>query len=413
MIDYHIHSLSNGLRVVLHQDTDTPMAAVSVLYDVGSRNEQPTKTGLAHLFEHLMFSGSAGAPDYDDVVQRAGGESNAFTSQDSTNYYLTIPAQNLEVALWLEADRMHALKVSASDFRTQQRVVLEEFDETCINEPFGDMWHHMCNMVYKKHPYRWPVIGLMPLHIASLQLEDVKSFYKQFYCPANAVLSVTSPYEAAYVLPLIEKWFSGIESGQPAVHPHVVEHKQTRQRRKLLDSPVPANALYLGFKTAARNHSNFYTHDLISDILADGTSSMLQEILVRRQQVLTQVDAYLSGSNDPGVLLIEARPAPDVSIEVAERSIYDVLQTLTAQPLHQRVLDKHQHRIESNLAFSESSLLNKTLNLGFFTSIGQPDLINNEPDQYRLITPDRLQKTARQLFAKNNSSVLVYKFAAS
>lgn len=408
MVNFTRNTLPNGLRVLVHEDKATPLVAVNITYDVGSRDEHPDKTGFAHLFEHLMFAGSKNAPDFDDPLQRAGGENNAFTTNDYTTFYEILPAENLETALWLESDRMLALSISKKSLDVQRKVVVEEFKETCLNEPYGDSWHHLSELMFRHHPYRWPVIGLVPEHVENATLDDVRAFFKNWYTPNNAVLSIAGNVRTEDAMALAEKWFGGIPAGPAVLRDLSAEPPQTAPLRKEIKAQVPVRAIFLAFRTPARLHPDFYPVDLLTDVLAQGHSSRLYRRLLKEKQLFTQIDAYVTGNTDPGLLVVEGRPADNVTTEDALAAIWAELDLLKTELLEERELLKIQHRFESTLVFSETSAINKAQNLAFYELLDRAELMNEEVETYLAVTPADLQRTANEMFQPNNSAVLVY-----
>jgi len=408
MVNFTRNILSNGLRVLVHEDTTTPLVAVNITYYVGSRDEHPDKTGFAHLFEHLMFAGSKHAPDFDDPLQLAGGENNAYTTNDYTTFYEILPAENLETALWLESDRMLALNISKKALDVQRKVVVEEFKETCLNEPYGDSWHHLSELLFQHHPYRWPVIGLVPEHVESAVLNDVLSFFKRWYTPNNAVLSIAGNVRPDEAMALAEKWFSAIPGGPAADRSLPAEPPQLVPLRKEVHAKVPVRAIYLAFRTPARLHPDFYPMDLLSDILAQGHSSRLYRRLLKEKQLFTQIDAYVTANVDPGLLVVEGRPADNVSTEDALAAIWEELELLKTERIEERELLKIQHRFESTIVFSETSVMNKAQNLAFYEILDRAELMNEEVETYFAVTPDDLLRAANDLFQPNNSATLIY-----
>ncbi|MBL7783802.1 MAG: insulinase family protein [Saprospiraceae bacterium] len=408
MVHFTRSVLPNGLRVLVHEDRSTPLAAVNITYYVGSRDENADKTGFAHLFEHLMFSGSKNIPDFDDPLQRAGGENNAYTTNDYTTFYEIVPSGNLEVALWLESDRMLALNISKKSLDVQRKVVVEEFKETCLNEPYGDCWHHLSEMMYQAHPYRWPVIGLTPEHIERATVEDVRSFYQRWYTPSNAVLSIAGNVDTAEALQLAQKWFADIPAGPSDRHPIQPEPVQTSAVRKEVKCNVPVPAIFLAFKTPARLEADFYAVDLLSDVLAQGHSSRLYRRLLKEKQLFSQIDAYITANIDPGLLVIEGRPADGVSVDDALAAVWEELNLLKNEAVDQRELKKIQHRFESTIVFSETSILNKAQNLGFYEILDRAELMNEEVDTYLAVTPEDMQRVAKEIFREEGSAILVY-----
>jgi zinc protease len=408
MVEFTRHVLPNGLRVLLNEDFTTPLVAVNILYEVGSRDEHSSKTGFAHLFEHLMFEGSKNIPDFDGPLQSAGGENNAFTTNDHTNFYEIMPAENLETALWLESDRMLSLKIAQKTLAIQRKVVVEEFKETCLNEPYGDYWHYISDMAYTEHPYRWPVIGLVPEHIENAALQDVKDFFKTWYVPNNAILSISGKINTQETLELVEKWFGNIPSRVLPSRVLPQESKPLGKINKEINAAVPLPALFMAFRTPARNHPDFYAVDLLSDILANGQSSRLYRRLLKEKQIFSSIDAYLTATLDPGLLIIEGKPSEGISLEVAMKAINEELNELKNTPIETRELEKIKHRYESTVVFSETSALNKAQNLGFYESLGDANLINSEVDLYLSITSEELLQSANSIFSQENVAILTY-----
>jgi len=408
MTNFTRRILPNGLRVLVHEDHSTPLVAVNVSYYVGSRDEHPEKTGFAHLFEHLMFAGSKNAPDFDDPLQRAGGENNAYTTNDYTTFYEIVPAENLETALWLESDRMLALSINKRSLDVQRKVVVEEFKETCLNEPYGDSWHHLSELMFHHHPYRWPVIGLAPEHVENATIDDVRSFYKSWYNPANAVLCIAGKVNIEEALDLAEKWFSTIPSIGAPVRQLVAEPPQTAAARKIVTANVPVPAVFLAFRTPARIDKEFYSVDLLSDVLALGPSSRLYRRLLKEQALFSTIDAYVTANIDPGLLVIEGRPADGVSVDDALAALWRELEQLKNEEIEERELKKIQHRFESTLVFSETSVLNKAQNMAFYELLDRAELMNEETDIYLGITPADMLLTANEIFRPENSATLIY-----
>jgi zinc protease len=408
VIHYTRWILDNGLRVLVHEDHSTPMAAVAVLYDVGSKDEQPDKTGFAHLFEHLMFGGSANIPDFDEWMQKAGGEDNAFTNNDITNFYELVPAENLEVALWLESDRMLSLNFSKKSLDVQRKVVIEEFKETCLNEPYGDVWHHLSDLAYKVHPYRWPVIGLVPEHIAAAKLSDVEDFFFRYYRPNNAVLVVSGKVDTQEVRGLVEKWFGNIPPGDIPQRTLPQEPRQEAYRRKVHFGKAPVDALYMAFHIPGRAEDGFYPADLLSDILCNGPSSRLFRRLYKEQKIFSQVDSYVVGQFEPGLLLIEGKLSRGVSLEQAEAAVWKELSEIRSSPIPEMELQKWKNKAESNLVFSELTAMSKALNLAYFEALGDADRINYETDLYNRLSAADIQHSANEFLCEKNCNVLHY-----
>ncbi len=409
MIKYSRFVLSNGLKVLIHEDDSTPMAAVNVLYNVGSKDETPEKTGFAHLFEHLMFGGSANAPDFDDSMHRAGGENNAFTNHDITNFYELLPAENMEVALWLESDRMLSMNFDEKVLDVQRKVVVEEFKETCLNEPYGDVWHHISELAYEVHPYRWPTIGKIPKHVEDATLEDVKQFFYKFYRPNNAILVIAGNVKTDETLALVEKWFGDIPAGEPYQRTIPAEPKQLATHIRQTEGRVPVDSLYLIFHTCGRMERNFYAVDLLSDILDGGSSSRLYRRLLKDKKLFSSIGCYITASIDPGLLIIEGKPSDGVSLEEAEKAIWAELELLKREPIPERELQKIKSKSESALVFSEASVLNKAIDLAFFEAIGDASMINREVELYDAVTVGDIQQVANDIFTSENYSKLIYK----
>ncbi len=409
MIQFERFELDNGLRVLVHEDYSTPMAAVNVLYNVGARDESPEKTGFAHLFEHLMFGGSANIPDFDTPIQMAGGENNAFTNNDITNFYDTLPVENLETAFWLESDRMLALNFDEKVLDVQRKVVVEEFKETCLNQPYGDVWHYISDMAYKVHPYRWPTIGKAPKHVEDATMEDVKSFFYHYYRPNNAILVVAGPVKTEEVKRLAEKWFGDIPRGENVIRKLPQEPPQKRLEKRIREANVPVDALYLAFHMPARTDPDYYVVDLISDILCNGNSSRLYHRLLKEQQLFTSIDCYISGSIDPGLFIIEGKPSEGVSLEQASEAIWKELELLKSEPVPDMELQKVKNKAESTLIFSELSPLNKAINLAYFELLGDVELINREAELYLQVSAEDIQRLAREILIEDNCSELFYK----
>ena len=409
MIEYSRYVLANGLRLLVHEDHSTPMAAVSVQYDVGSRDESPDRTGFAHLFEHLMFGGSKNAPSYDDPLQLAGGENNAFTNSDLTNFYISLPANNLDTALWLEADRMVNLNINEETFDVQRKVVIEEFKETCLNEPYGDAWHHISALAYKKHPYRWPTIGLTPEHISEASLEDVTRFYHEHYNPSNAILVVTGDIDPAEVVKKVEYYFGHLPSGKTAPRQLEAEPQLTEGRRLEVTARVALDSVYLCFPMPHRTHPDFFVLDLLTDVLSEGPSSRLYRRLLKDRELATTIDAYLTGTHDAGLVVIEAKPRDGVSTQELEQAILDELYTLRTQTIHPMELEKIKNKLSSSLTFSELSIVNKAINLAFYEGIGDVSLINREEEIYAAITVEDLRRAANTYLHEGNCCTLLYK----
>jgi zinc protease len=408
LIPFKKHILHNGLTLIVHHDRSTPVTGVSVLYKVGSRDESPDKTGLAHLFEHLMFGGSKHVKDFDTPIQNAGGENNAWTNNDQTNFYCVLPAENIDTALWLESDRMAALQLTQKKLDNEKKVVIEEFKETCLNEPYGDVWHHISDLVYTVHPYRWPVIGLNTAQIAGMKLEDATSFYERFYQPSNAIISIAGPLSFKQVLQKVRYWFEDIPGRPVGERKLPTEPAWIGRRFREVIGDVPSDALYMMFPMTHRMSPEYYYYDLLSDILGGARSSRLYQALVKEKEIFTYIDAYITGTVDEGILLIEGKVAPGITIQDAETSVWDVLHKLRQNPIGKRELQKLKNKVESSLVFSESNVMHKAVNLAVFEALGDPELINREVAMYRAVSSDDLFKIAEKTFNEENVAVLYY-----
>ncbi|MEO8793996.1 MAG: pitrilysin family protein [Daejeonella sp.] len=408
MVSFNRFVLENGLKVLVHEDPTTPMAVVNILYDVGARDEDPNKTGFAHLFEHLMFGGSVNIPSYDEPLQRVGGENNAFTSNDITNYYITLPSVNIETAFWLESDRMLSLAFSEKSLEVQRSVVSEEFKQRYLNQPYGDVWLKLRPMAYKEHPYQWATIGKILKHIEDATIEDVKDFFKKHYNPANAILVVGGSVKTEDIKVLAEKWFGSIPGYTKTVRNLPAEPEQTEERRETVKADVPLNALYKVFHMPSRNDDGYYSADLISDILSRGNSSRLFKNLLKDQKLFSEINAYLTGSLDNGLFVVEGKPLPEVSMEEAEAAIWKELERIKNEFVSPEELIKVKNKIESTMVFSEMSLLDKAMNLAFFELLGDANRLNTETEKYLEVSADEIKSQAQQIFRKENSSTLYY-----
>jgi zinc protease len=408
MIQFERFVLPNGLRVLVQEDKSTPMAVVNVLYDVGARDEDPQKTGFAHLFEHLMFGGSINIPTYDEPLQQAGGDNNAYTTNDLTNYYCQLPAENIETAFWLESDRMLSLAFSKKSLDVQRKVVSEEFKEHYINKPYGDTWHKMRELAYSTHPYRWMTIGASLSHIENATLEDVKAFFFKHYTPCNAILVVAGNIEAAKVKELAEKWFGSIPAGEKYNRNLPVEPPQTAPRSSEVRANVPLDALYKCWHIYPRIDSRYYVSDLITEILGGGGSSRLFQSLVKEKQLFSNIECYHLGSTDAGLLTIEGKLVKGVAMADAEAAVNEELRKLQSEGISQRELDKVKNKTESMIAFEDMSIMSRAASLAMYELLGDADLINKELERYRAVTAEQLQEQSRIIFAENNCNTLYY-----
>ena len=408
MIEYEKFTLDNGLRVLVHQDKSTPMAVVNLIYDVGARDENPDKTGFAHLFEHLMFGGSVNIPSYDEPLQVAGGENNAFTTNDLTNYYCQLPAENIETAFWLESDRMLSLAFDKKSLEVQRKVVCEEFKEHYINKPYGDVWHKMRELAYSKHPYRWMTIGKELKHVEDVTLQDVKDFFFKHYTPINAVLVVAGNVTADEVKALAEKWFGPIPSGTKYERNLPVEPPQNAPRSLEVKANVPIDALYKCWHICSRLDDRYYVTDLITEILSGGGSSRLFQALVKEKKLFSNIECSHSGSTDAGLLSIEGKLVKGVSMKDAEAALMEEIVTLQQKGITEKELQKVKNKTESMLAFEDMSVMSRATNLAMYELLGDAQLINTELGRYQAVTTEELMAESKAIFNENNCNTLYY-----
>ena len=406
MLKINRHILANGMRLVHSQDDSTQMVALDILYNVGARDEHPEHTGFAHLFEHLMFGGSVNIPDYDAPLQLAGGENNAWTNNAITNYYLTVPRQNVEIGFWLESDRMLSLDFNERSLEVQRGVVMEEFKQRCLNQPYGDVGHLLRPLAYKEHPYQWPTIGKELSHIANATLDEVKDFFFRFYAPNNAVLAVTGNISFEEAVALTEKWFGTIPRRDVPVRRLPQEPVQTEERRLTVESNVPLDALFMAFHMCERAHPDYYAFDILSDILSNGRSSRLNQHLVQEKQLFSSIDASISGSIDAGLFHISGKPSAGVSLEEAEAAVREELKILQNEAIAAQELEKVKNKFESTQIFGNINYLNVATNLAWFELNGAAEDMEKEVERYRAVTAGQLQTVAQTAFDKANGVVL-------
>lgn len=408
MINIEKRTLANGLRVVVHVDKSTPLAAINILYNVGAKNEHPDKTGFAHLFEHLMFGGSKNIPSFDEPLQRVGGDNNAWTNNDVTNYYLTLPSENLETGFWLESDRMLELDFSEQSLEVQRKVVIEEYKQRYLNQPYGDIPLLISPLAYKVHPYQWPTIGKDISHIENATLQDVKNFFYSHYAPNNAVLVVSGNVDPDQAFKLAEKWFGDIPYRAISNYPIPAEPEQKEERQLEVERNVPANMIEMVFHIGSRTDSDFYTTDLLSDILSNGPSSRLTQSLIKDKQLFSDVNAYITGDHHPGLFTVTGRLLPSTSMDQAEKAFHKELDKISSTLITDYELQKVKNKIESTLVFSEISFLNKAMNLAQFELLGKAEDINQEVDKYQAVTAQGLLDCAQKTFNSTNRSTLYY-----
>lgn len=409
MTHYEKFELENGLRCLIHEDGSTPLAAVNVMYDVGSKDEDPEHTGFAHLFEHLMFGGSKNIPDYDQEAEKVGGENNAFTSTDVTNYFLTLPARNIETAFWLESDRMKELAFSEKSLEVQRDVVVEEFRQVYLNQPYGKAMLELRPMAFKEHPYRWPTIGRSIEHVQQTGMDDVKDFFHRFYHPANAVLVVGGNVRSSEVKELVEKWFGDIPAGPVNARSLPQEPRQEEARSKTLEEDVPLDAIYRAYPAPGRVEEDFHASDLLSDLLGRGDSARLYESLVKQKELFSDIDAYITGETDHGLLIIEGRLPEGVSLEEADQGLDEELEKVRSEDIPEEEFEKLRRKVETSKTLSDMKVLNKSIELAFGEVLGDPNMVNYELERYKMVTPEMVKGMANRIFRPENRNSVYYK----
>lgn len=407
MIDYTREVLDNGLTLIHHHDKTTPFVIVNTLYKVGAKHEDEHRTGFAHLFEHLMFSGSKHFADFDKPLQEAGGENNAFTNNDYTNYYDMVPAVNVETPMCLEADRMVNLNINKKSLDVQRKVVCEEFKENYINQPYGNVWHILREMVYEKHPYRWPTIGKELKHVEDATLEDVKAFYSKYYQPSNAILVLAGNIEKEQASTLAKKYFGEL-TGSAVEKRKFDEPEQTEAKEKTVYEDVPLNAIYIAFKICDRLHPDYYASDVTSDILSNGTSSRLHQKLVKEEKAFVEIDAYITSSDDIGMFVVEGKITDGIELQKATDLIWAELKKMKEEKVNESELQKCKNKMLTYMNFSEASLLNRAISLAYYELLGNANLINEEEQQYDAVNAEHIQQFAQKTFTKERSNTLFY-----
>lgn len=409
MIPFQSFTLDNGLRVIVHEDHTVQIAVMNILYDVGSRDEDPNKTGFAHLFEHLMFGGSANIPSYDEPLQNVGGENNAFTNTDITNYYLTVPASNLETGFWLESDRMLSLSFDPNVLEVQRKVVIEEFKQRYFNQPYGDVWLKLRPLAYQVHPYQWATIGKEISHIENATLEDVKDFFFRHYIPSNAILVVAGNVTLSQVKALSEKWFGSIPSGKKIARKLAQEPVQKEKRVLNVEADVPANAFYKTFHMPGRFHEDFYAIDLMSDILSRGHSSRMYQQLVKEKEIFTSISSFSMGTIDPGLLVVSGRIREGIELEKAEEEVDKLLIKFVREGAKPEELEKVKNQAEATLEFDKVEVMNRAMNLAFAELSGDADLVNKEGGKIKKVSLADIKRVAEAILEEKNSSVMYYR----
>lgn len=411
MVSFTRFTLDNGLRVIAHHDRSTPLTAMNLLYNVGSRNEDPGMTGMAHLFEHLMFTGTEGVPEFDLPLQLAGGENNAFTSNDITDYYITIPADNIETAFWIESDRMNGPVLTQNSLDIQRQVVIEEYRQRYLNQPYGDAMLILRPLAYKIHPYRWPTIGMDITHIENISLEKAREFFSSYYSPSNAVLTISGNTPPDLTFDLSVKWFGPVL--QRNINNHVIppEPEQTEERYAETGRDVPSDALYKAWHICGRKSDDFQALDLLTDILAGGESGRLYTKLVREKNIFSEINAWLTSDFDPGLAILSGKLMQGISFDDAERAVNEVINELKEKKIPQKELNKVRNKYESSTLLSNTSALNKAMNLSVYEILGDPGMINSEVSRYREISSERARDAAIRYFKATNCATLFYKSA--
>ncbi len=408
MINFKTAKLSNGLEMIVHEDPSTPLVTINILYKVGARDEDPNRTGFAHLFEHLMFGGSVNIPDYDGPLQLAGGDNNAFTNNDITNYYLTVPAQNIETGFWLESDRMLSLAFSDKSLEVQRNVVIEEFKQRYLNQPYGDVWLLLRPLAYKVHPYQWATIGKDISHIENARLEDVREFFFKYYSPDNAILVVAGNVKAEDIFAQAEKWFGEIKRNINPRDPYLKEPEQNEARELTVERDIPFDSVYRAYHMCSRLDPEFYSVDLLSDVLSRGKSSRLYNELVKEKKLFSEINAYPTSDFDKGLFIIEGKLLKGISMKDAEAGIDEVIQKVTGDMVSDEELEKVKNKVESTIEFSEMDLSGRALNLAIAAYMGDVNLINTELESYRKVTAKDIRSQAKKIFSKTNCSTLHY-----
>lgn len=409
MIDFKQHTLANGLRVLANRDECSGMAAVNILYAVGSADESAERTGFAHLFEHLMFRGTAAVPSYDTPVQEVCGENNAFTSADYTDFYVTMPKENFETGLWLEADRMRGLNIDAETLEVEKSVVIEEFRQRYLNRPYGEQWHTLRSMVYTTSPYRWPVIGLTPDHIREASVEEVRAFYDRFYIPSGAILSVSADIEPERVFEAAERYFGHLPTLPAPVRGDLHQEPLAGPVRKVIEAAVPADQITIAFLMDRRSERGYYICDLLTDLLAGGESARIFQHLVKQKQIFSAANAYITGEVGEGLLILTGQLCSGVTIEQAEEALYEELRLLSEEPIGEYELQKVKNKFEANITFGELNVMNKAMNLGYYAMLGDMALLNGEIDIYRSITAEEIATYVRTRLVPQRSATLIYR----
>jgi predicted Zn-dependent peptidase len=408
MINFSRFRLDNGLRVIVHEDRSTPLVAMNILYDVGSKDENPSFTGMAHLFEHLMYCGTANIPEYDLPLQLAGGENNAFTNNDITNYYLTLPSGNIETAFWLESDRMIEPDFTQKKLDIQKSVVIEEFKQRFLNQPYGDVMLLLRPQAYTIHPYRWPTIGMDISHLENVDLDHVKDFFSRHYTPGNAIVTLAGNIEPVKAYDLTVKWFGSIPARNRAQRTIPLEPAQTKEKKLTVERNVPSDALYKAWHMGPRISEDYSTLDLLTDLLAGGESGRLYNRLVRDKNLFSEINAYITSDVDPGLVILSGKLMRGTDIMKAEKAVNEVINELKDSELSDYELEKVKNRFESSVVLSNTSILNKAMNLSMYELLGDPYMVNMEVESYRAVSREMMRETAIKYLSPENCTTLFY-----
>jgi predicted Zn-dependent peptidase len=408
MIQFDRFTLANGLRVIVHQDASTPMVVLNIMYDVGARDEDPAQTGFAHLFEHLMFGGSVNIEDYDEPLQMAGGENNAYTTNDLTNYYLQLPAENIETGFWLESDRMLSLAFSEKSLEVQRKVVIEEFKEHYINKPYGDVWHKLRELVYEKHPYRWMTIGKELSHIENAKLQDVKNFFFKHYTPSNAILVVAGNVTTEKVKELAAKWFGDIPAGEKYNRSLPQEPVQRAAKKLEVFADVPLDAFYKCWHISSRLDQRYYIADLITEIMSGGGSSRLYQALIKEKKLFNNIECHHAGSIENGIITIEGKLLKGTNMQEAEKAVMEEVEKMKTELVSETELQKVKNKTESMIAFEDMSVMNRANSLAFYELLGDASLMNEELVRYNQVTTQDILNESKNIFREENSSTMYY-----
>ena len=408
MIQFEKNILVNGLRVIVHTDRTTPFVAVNVCYNVGAKHEDPSRTGFAHLFEHLTFGGSQHVPDFDTPIQNVGGQNNAFTTNDITNYYITVPANNIETALWLESDRMLGPKFTKKGLDVQRNVVIEEFRQRNLNKPYGDTWHLLRDLAYKVHPYRWPTIGLTPEHIEQATMEEVKDFFFHHYAPNNAVLVISGNISTDEAFRLSEKWFSDIPKRELKNSLILPEPLQTIDRDQTVHRDVPIDTFFVAWHMSSRLDHDFYAADLLTDILSGGNSSRVEERLVKGQKLFAEADVFLSGENDPGLLVATGKMNEGIDFKTGRKALIEEVMKTADSLVTPNELEKVKNKVEAEQVYNEIGYLEKAMQLAAYEILDDAAQINQQDDHYRNVTAEEIRNVASRILRAGNCNTLNY-----